>query len=81
MVSSQKAFSVCFWAELIFVATSGRVMFLEKKEILNSSQLRTFCVISFTNCVNLGTYCENLRTYCVRFFTNVKINSKKEIST
>ena len=40
------------------------------------SNLRTFCVISFTDGVNLSTYCENLRTYCVRFCTNVEINSK-----
>ena len=26
------------------------------------SNLRAFCVISFTNGINLGTYCENLRT-------------------
>ena len=40
------------------------------------SNLRTFCVISFTEGVNLGTYCDNLRSYCVRFCTNVEINSK-----
>ena len=39
------------------------------------SYLRTFCVISFSDGVNLGTYYENLRSYCVRFCTNDKINS------
>ena len=42
------------------------------------SNLRTFCVISFTAIsVNLGPYRENLRTYCVRYCTNIEINSKK----
>ena len=40
------------------------------------SNLRTFCAISFTDSVNLGTHCKNLCTYCVRFCTNVEINSK-----
>ena len=31
----------------------------------NLCNLRTFCAISFTDGVNLGTYCENKRTYCV----------------
>ena len=40
------------------------------------SNIRTFCIISFTDNVDLGAYCEILRTYCVRFCTNVAINSK-----
>ena len=39
------------------------------------SNLRTFCVILFTDGVNLGTYCENLRTSCVIFCTNVEIKT------
>ena len=29
------------------------------------SNLRTFCVISFTDSADVGIYCENLRIYCV----------------
>ena len=53
----KKAFTVCFWAELIFVATSGRTMFSEKTQDFKCflSNLRAFCIISFTNGINLGT--------------------------
>ena len=51
------------------------------------STVYTFCIISFTDGVNLGTYCENFRFYCenlriycdnllTRFCTNDEINSK-----
>ena len=56
----------------------GNVMFSEKKSniIYFLSNLSTFCIISYTNGVNLGTYCEKLHTYCVRFRKNVVINRK-----
>ena len=57
------------------------VMFLENNS--NSMyfvcNLCSFCVISFTDDVNLSTYCDNLRTYCVKFFcTNVEKTVKCE---
>ena len=42
--------------------------------------LRTFCIISLTFGVNLGTYCEHSCTYCVRFCAYVEINSVKNKS-
>ena len=39
------------------------------------SNFRTFCIISFTDIVSLGTCCENFRTLCVRFCTNVEISN------
>ena len=53
-----------------------RNVFRKQSKILSLSNLRFFCVISFTDGVNLCTYCENLCTYSLRFCTNVEINSK-----
>ena len=36
------------------------------------SNLRTFCIISFTDGVSLGTCCENFCTFCVRFCWNMQ---------
>ena len=42
------------------------------------SNLSTFCIISFTDGVNLATYCENLKEYCVRLCENDEINRMGE---
>ena len=42
------------------------------------SNLRTFCIISFTDSVNLATYRENLKKYCVKLCENVEINRMGE---
>ena len=56
------------------VATGGRGIFFLllnffqkrlQKVMYFPSNLRTFCVISFTDSADVGVYCENLRIYCV----------------